>query len=103
MLYCDRHGNSNFNLVCKHLLTGVSRQWHEVPDDDEPISWWLCPECFQAYHDAEIDPLSFMPMCSGCVGRLRRRSEQGRNMAESRAQFLRLQRLAKITAKEFPA
>jgi hypothetical protein len=96
---CQKHNCSKWALVCGHLLTGASRQWQHVTeavDEESPDGcegFLLCPEHIRAYYeDGTWDHADFMPLCMECIRRVRRRSEQGRNMADSWARWLAYQK-----------
>ena len=83
LIECRDHKFAPWSIVCRHLVTGRSREWIRVEGSGEPDDLtdedWVCPECFEKHfgqpHDepSEDDLKDLQAICMHCVRKLRKR------------------------------
>jgi hypothetical protein len=65
MVQCADHKFAPCVVVCRHLVSGESREWYPVIVEGQECYDWICPECAKSFGEIPLDDLQ--AVCMHCV------------------------------------
>lgn len=73
IIECGDHSFAPFSFLCHHLCDFPDQEWvgMKVEDGREVENDWLCQECAARFEAGDELEEVLVPVCIGCVRRLR--------------------------------
>lgn len=73
IIECGDHSFAPFSFLCNHLCDSPDQTWvaMKVEDGREVENDWLCEECAERFEAGDELEEVLVPVCIGCVRRLR--------------------------------